>query len=353
MPDINEIVDITISVENSALSRQGFNSLLVAGGTTDFKGDGAVPFAIGDVKEYSNMQAVIDDDAVLPTGEVYKMASVAFAQTPAVPKLYIAYATDQATITAADVNLILQNNSDWYGWASSFQTAPEIELIDATLAAAGKAPFYLNEDPLTDLDAILYPSSVSNVSSLWHTKSDSTSGAKYVNVALASRILAQTPGSYTAAYKTLASVDVSEYTGTEEAKLDELRINRYVPVQGRNVTYDGKNGPGNNGFLDTYIGVQYLKARMAEDVFSTIASVEKLPFTNDGINMIVNTVKRRLQQSIADGFGAPDPAPTVTAPLVTDVNPVDKSNRVLTPVDFVLYEAGAIHKVTIKGRVIA
>jgi len=351
MPDINEIVDITISVENSALSRQGFNSLLVAGGSTDFKADGSVPFAIGDVKEYSSMQAVIDDDAVLPSGEVYKMASIAFAQTPAVPKLFIAYATDQATITAADVALIIQNNSDWYGWASSFQTAAEIELIDATLAAAGKAPFYLNEDPLTDLDNVLYPSSVSTVSSLWHTKS--TGPGKYINVAIASRILAQTPGAYTAAFKTLASVDVSEYTGTEEAKLAELRINRYVPVQGRNVTYDGVNGPGNNGYLDTYIGVQYLKARMSEDVFSTIASVEKVPFTNDGINLIVNTVKRRLQQSIADGFGAPDPAPTVTAPLVTEVNPVDKSNRLLSPIDFVLYEAGAIHKVTIKGRVVA
>ncbi len=351
MPDINEIVDITISVENSALSRQGFNSLLVAGGSTDFKADASVPFAIGDVKEYSSMQAVIDDDAVLPSGEVYKMASIAFAQTPAVPKLFIAYATDQATITAADVALIIQNNSDWYGWASSFQTAAEIELIDATLAAAGKAPFYLNEDPLTDLDNVLYPSSVSTVSSLWHTKS--TGPGKYINVAIASRILAQTPGAYTAAFKTLASVDVSEYTGTEESKLAELRINRYVPVQGRNVTYDGVNGPGNNGYLDTYIGVQYLKARMSEDVFSTIASVEKVPFTNDGINLIVNTVKRRLQQSIADGFGAPDPAPTVTAPLVTEVNPVDKSNRLLSPIDFVLYEAGAIHKVTIKGRVVA
>jgi hypothetical protein len=180
-----------------------------------------------------------------------------------------------------------------------------------------------------------------------------TTAAKYLDVAAASRLLSYTPGSYTGAYKTLENVESTQPDSAEETVLLANHINYYPTVAGRQITYQGWAYGPTSGFLDTYIGAIYLEARMAEDVFGVMISRPKIPYTNDGINLIVSAVTARLNQSIRDGYLTDDPTPIVTAPLASEVSQVDKSNRLLPDITFQAETAGAIHTVQIQGTIVA
>ena len=338
MPDISEIVNISIVVQSSALSRKGFNSLMITGAAANFD----VGFVEHEVREYTTYQAVVDDTDIL-SGDVKDMAQVAFAQTPAIPKLYISRIN--TTVTSTDLDAIAANNNDWFGYAHAFATDADQTNASSWLAANKKYGFFLITDKTKDLAL------ASNYSSIWYTDATYTSTAKWLQVAIASRILAKIPGSYTAAFKTLELVSTTQLTGTEETVLRTNNVNQYSQVSGRSITWNGKTS--NGGFIDTYIGALYLEARMAEDLFAQLASVEKIPYTNAGVGLLLSAGQARLNQSVIDGYLTDDPAPVITAPLVADISAVNKSNRLLPDITFTAYTAGAVHTVQISGTIVA
>jgi hypothetical protein len=444
MPDISEIVNVTISVSSSALSRQGFNSLLIVGDDTNFD----TGFVEHEVRSYTSFAGISEDTDIL-AGDVVNQAQVAFAQVPAIPTLYIsridlggsaaqvselvfdadlvtgnsvevtvngvevagspvAFNADNSTtlddiataiqadtlvvtavgdtvdtvditgatpgrtfavtatvtggatqanatyaittaaiadVTSTDLSAIYNNNSAWFGYCQTFNDLGSIQAAASFMAANDRYGFF-RQTSLTDFAPLGTTSAC-----LWYTAAITATGAP-LEVAIASRVLALIPGSYTAAFKTLELVTAdASLTSTQESTLRDNNINQYSPVAGRNITWDGVTS--NGGFIDTYIGVLYLTARIEEDVFAQMASVNKVPFTNDGVNLIVGPVQNRLNQSVVEGFLTNDPAPVATGPLVAEVSPTDKSNRLLPNVTFLATTTGAIHTVQINGTVIA
>ncbi len=444
MPDISEIVAVTISVSSSALSRQGFNSLMILGDDTNF----GVGFSEFEVRSYTTF-AGISADTDIVSGDVINMAQVAFAQSPAVPTVFItrvdtggsaaqiselvfdadlvtgnsiavtvngvvaagspvAFITNnsdtldaiataiqaetlvttavgdnvdtvditgatagrifqvtatvtggasQATathtittaaiadITSTDLSTIFNNNSEWFGFAMTYNDLGSIQVASSFLAANDRYGFF-RQTSLTDFAPLN-----SNTSSLWYT-ADITPTGEPLEVAIASRVLALIPGSYTVAFKTLELVAAdTTLTTSQESVLRANNINQYSPVAGRNITWDGVTS--NGGFIDTFIGVLYLTARLEEDVFAQLAAVNKVPYTNAGVNLIVSAVQNRLNQSVREGFLSNNPAPEASGPLVTDISATDRSNRLLPDVVFTATTAGAIHTITITGTVIA
>jgi hypothetical protein len=79
----------------------------------------------------------------------------------------------------------------------------------------------------------------------------------------------------------------------------------------------------------------------------------KIAFTDDGIDMIVNAIKKPLNFYAANGGLAVPPsalkAPWVTAPKAVDVSSAKKLARTLPNVKFGAYIAGAIEHVEIAG----
>jgi hypothetical protein len=445
MPEVSEIVDVTISVQSSALSRKGFNSLMIVGGTSDFDSG----FDEYEVRKYTSYSQISDDADILD-GDLKNRAQVAFAQSPSVPEVYISKAdntkvaqvadcavpagnfspgvsewtvlidgeevpgspfpyvasfeqtmensvkpaleadpriasapfdggTDTFTITgelsagsftvevndvpqgdtstftvttpgeagftAASLDAIAANNNEWFGYAQVFEDVADIQTASSWVASNKKYGFFLQ----TGFNAGMNLNS--NYSCLWYTDNSYTGTARPLEVAIASRILALVPGSYTAAFKSLELVSTTQLTATQESDLRAENVNQYSVVAGENITWTGETSSGS--WIDLYIGVLYLEARVEEDVFATIKAREKVPFTNDGINLVVGAVQNRLQQSVEEQFLTNDPAPVTTAPLASEVSDTDKSNRLLTPVTFTAYTAGAIHTVKINGTVVA
>jgi hypothetical protein len=72
--------------------------------------------------------------------------------------------------------------------------------------------------------------------------------------------------------------------------------------------------------------------------------------------MIVGTVDAVLVSATREGGGSgqiftTDPAPTVDAPLVADINPNTRASRTLPDIVWTAVLAGAVHKVEIRGTV--
>jgi len=358
MPTMNDIVDVEITLQSSAVARQGFNSLMLAGKTTSFKQDEPNPWTVGEVRKYEKFADITSDKSILAGGAIYNMAQVAFAQSPAVTQVYVGYLAED-TLSADDLTTLRESNDQWFGYCSEWNSASDITLQETELGGV-KYGFYLLEDDVSAASPSGYDG-YGSYTSLWHTKS-TDAARKWINVAIASRILCLQPGSYTAAFKSLEGVDTSKYTKTEEGYLRPERvdantpatcaINQYSFVGGRGITWTGVTANvEKEGFIDDYIGILYTEARITEDVYSLLASADKIPYTQGGVQTITTAVQARLQQGVSDGFLSGAPAPVVVAPDVVNVAPDLKAGRQLPDIEFFAVTAGSVHTVNIRGSV--
>jgi len=69
-------------------------------------------------------------------------------------------------------------------------------------------------------------------------------------------------------------------------------------------------------FIDVMIFVDWLEARMRESIFFRLVNTKKIPYTQAGVTIIENEIRRVLAEGIAGGGLAPNPQPTVSVPNV-------------------------------------
>jgi len=166
----------------------------------------------------------------------------------------------------------------------------------------------------------------------------------------AGRCLPMDPGSETWAHKTLRGVAVETFTPTQVANLEARNINRYEAIAGVSVTLWGKVVSGE--YIDIIRFCDWLEARMGERIFGTISAAPgKIPYTDDGVEMLSKEVRATLQQGVTAGGLASDPEPTVTPTKVADADPADRAGRLAPLIYFEGTLAGAIHKAKIRGAV--
>jgi hypothetical protein len=76
--------------------------------------------------------------------------------------------------------------------------------------------------------------------------------------------------------------------------------------------------------------------------------VDKVPFTDAGIQMVVSPLKAALEEAKKNGILA---SYEINFPAVADVSITDKGRRFLPDIDFTGVLAGAIHGTKIHGVV--
>lgn len=159
--------------------------------------------------------------------------------------------------------------------------------------------------------------------------------------------LSADPGSATWAMKTLAGIVADSLTTTQRTNIESNNANHYTRRAGIDITRQGTLASGR--FIDVQRTIDAVTARIQEEVFDLLTSLEKVPYTDAGVGLVIAAVLgvlREFQQT-----GALDPAidPVVTAPRVADVSAADKTARILPDVRFQATLAGAIHRVEIDG----
>lgn len=173
---------------------------------------------------------------------------------------------------------------------------------------------------------------------------------EFADVAWAAVIGCQTPGSITAALKTLIGVTVSSLNSTQKTHLENDNVNHYMAVKNRKVTRKGKVVGGE--WIDIRHGIDALEARIQETVFDLLADSSKVPFTEAGFQLISAAIEAACQ-----AFVGTDNEPgmlvagsiKVIMPKLSSISETDKNNRELKGVRFSALLSGAIHYVEIRG----
>lgn len=249
----------------------------------------------------------------------------------------------------ADLLAIQQFNDEWYSIHPTSQSQAEILALAAQVETMVKILVVANADDelpagTAGLGESLKTAGYARTALVYHPKPHQYAGAAWAGV-----MLPKDPGSATWKFKTLAGVDVVALTDTEVNNLEADNVNSYVSIAGVSITQQGVSSSGE--FIDITEGVDFLTARLQENVFARLANADKVPFTDAGIAIIEAEVRGVLRLGIDNGILAADPAPTVTVPKAADVSFTDKAARFLPDVEFTGTLAGAIHSLSIEGSV--
>jgi len=110
----------------------------------------------------------------------------------------------------------------------------------------------------------------------------------------------QTLGSF----KSLSGATVSRITSTEANAAKAVNANTYERVGGIALTSEGTMAGGE--FIDVMIFVDWLEARMRESIFFRLVNTKKIPYTQAGVTIIENEIRRVLAEGIAGGGLAPN-----------------------------------------------
>lgn len=168
---------------------------------------------------------------------------------------------------------------------------------------------------------------------------------------MAGVMLPFTPGSITMMFKTITGASSTPLTPSMEAAIKDKNCNMYVEAGGSNQIQYGVVPSGE--YVDIIMGIDFITARLREQVLGTLQTPGKVSYTDQGVASIEATVRSVLQiYGVNTGFFAAEPPFTVTVPKVADVPNADKANRYLPDVRFEAPIAGAVHKVGIRGRLV-
>ncbi len=272
------------------------------------------------------------------------------ADTTADPGL----AADLAAIYAVD-------STGWYGLALDSNSAAEIEAAAAWTEATGTGGklFAANNSDYGNVNNAVSNDVFSTLKGLSYAKTYVQQCNKqllnYAGAAMLGNRLPDNPGSDNWAYKTLKGVpadDPSTMTQTFQNVLKAKNGNWFMTVAGLNISFPGQSPEGQ--FMDIARFLDWLQAFMQIDVFTYLASQKKVPFTDVGIDAVVNVIKNRLKIGGSPAFGGLDLTRgyTVTAPTRAQVSTTDANNRNLSGTTFKAFLAGAINTVqSVNGTV--
>jgi hypothetical protein len=160
------------------------------------------------------------------------------------------------------------------------------------------------------------------------------------------KMLTKKPGSATWKFKELQNVPTYELTQGQVKNIEDKNGTWYMTTADVPMTSNGQVASGE--YIDVIHGLDWLEARIQNLVFTSLINVDKVPFTDEGVQMVVSPLKAALEEGKKNGILA---SYEVTYPAVAEVSVTDKGKRFLPDVTFTGVLAGAIHSTKINGVV--
>ena len=262
----------------------------------------------------------------------------------------LVFTTPTANVNAAtNISAISEVDDDWYAVAITSRTQKDIldvaEYIEGVIkiffASANEAGTLT-----TGTTDSAYKLSQKNYDRTFFLHSGDTLNGP--EAGLAGGQLPKDPGSYTFKFKNIAGIVADNLTTTQVTNAKNKKANVFIPIAGVNIVQEGVVASGE--FLDVIIGADWIQARLQETIYQRLVNVDKIPYINQGVDLIVNLMRQVLQTAvdvnqILASF-------TITKPDVADISDLDKGQRFLDNLEFEGVLAGAVHKLRIKGRLV-
>ena len=258
------------------------------------------------------------------------------------------------SITDAVTNVRVADN-DWYFLNAYTHVSQDIQ----DLAAWAEAETVIYVTSYNGSDALDSQVSTDPGSILQGLNYDRTAiiyandPTEYPEAAIVGLQAPKDPGSTTWKFKTVTGVTASNLTTTQSLTLKGSKFdfgkgyNTIEPVGGVDIFREGRMV--SSEFIDIIRFSDWIEARMREEIYLTLINSEKIPYTSSGFAVIEGRMRQILNQGVVVG-GLIDYNITVPNPRSLDTN--SRINRVADGFEFTATLAGAVHFVSIQGRLV-
>lgn len=351
MSNVNDVVDVTITIEDPVASSASYSNMLLVLPAPK-KAKGTIPDAlpVRSVKELESYGYTVTESG-------HQAVELAFMQDP---KPDVVYVTARASEEAVDACLNrAATSSGWYGFVLVDCSAnADIQLAAKWADTNGKlfGYSYTTDELLIDLTSyentfVLYAGSTGLAAE--------PEANKYAAVAYMATCFGYEPGAETWALKTLKGITPSVLTAAKLASLRVKNVNVYQTIANRDVTSEGKVGTGE--WIDVVRLRHWLINELQFQVFAYLAKQTKVPYNDAGITGIQNVVEAVLAGAQKTGGidtdqydedGNVTKGYEVVVPRSENISAAEKKSRKLTGITFVARLAGAIHAAVLKGKLV-
>ena len=263
------------------------------------------------------------------------------------------------TAVGDDLDAILDEDARWYGLVmtervkqTQLDAAEWTEANDRLFITATSEADVLNPALATDLISVLKNTRYFRTAVMFHTNA----ATEYPDAAWAGRVFTIQPGGETWALKGLASVTPSPLTATQRQTVINKGGNTFEFYQTQvALTNPGKVAAGE--WIDVIRFRDWLKDTIQVNMVQMMINRDKVPYTDQGIQLCVNNLRKSLQEGQKVGGIAPDeldaagatvPGFILTFPRSVELASSIKASRILD-IGFTARLAGAIHVVNVSG----
>lgn len=264
-----------------------------------------------------------------------------------------------AGIVATDLNAIKLADNAWYALHLTERTQARVlaaaewtETQEKIFGTAVQESGAVDVGSITDTGYLLKNSQYYRT--FWSYQKNANT--EFPDIAWSSRVLTIQPGGETWALKRLSSVTPDKLTGTETNNVYAKNGNTFEYYQpSLALTRPGKVAAGE--WIDIIRFRDYLKDLIQTNMVQLMINRDKVPYTDQGLQMLGNNLKASLRTGQQVGGIAPDevdaegnkkPGFNITVPLSSEVDDVTKASRVAY-LKFNARIAGAIHVANISG----
>lgn len=267
-----------------------------------------------------------------------------------------------AETPAVALAAVQAENNDWYGVtltsradADITNAAAWVEANEKLLGVTSSSAGILNPGSTTDIAAVLQAGQFFRTHVWYHADAAN----QWLDAAIASKAFTYYPGSETWALKRLGGISYDKLLEGQAQAAFAKNANTFEPFRNFAVTQGGKVAAGE--WIDVIRFRDWLAEQIKINVVSALINADgKVPYTDEGIQIIVAALRVALDLGVARGGIAPPetdatdtnrviPSYVIEAPLSASVPFNNKANRLLQDVKFTARLAGAIHTVEIKG----
>jgi len=249
------------------------------------------------------------------------------------------------------LNAIISADNDWYFLNASATADTDVKALAAIIETKIKIYFFANDD--ADIKNGVADNTLEDLKALDYDRTAYLYSGDYTNYPESGWVGGQSPkdpGSITWKFKPIVGITPDDLSTTEFNNITGNNGNTFEEVGGINII-SSEAVVVSGEYIDIIRGSDWLATRMSEDIFTLLASADKVPFTAQGIGAIEGKIAYWLKKAESATIGLLVPGEsTIMMPNIRDISTADKLARFLRNVTFTGKLAGAIHKVEIRGK---
>ena len=273
---------------------------------------------------------------------------------------------------AASLDAIIRKDRSWYWIDTSFNSQDYVLAVSAWVEENKRAYIVdVNESDSVEVLGGLALGSDTPTDTLeslclleqrrtlyqWHQRP-----AAKLSAGLMGLLAPKNTGRWTAKGKTVVGVEPANLDDNQVANLLSRRANSYTAEGGKIVTWEGTIANLEYGFLDVTVSLDWVSDATIKACFAVSTANDIVNFTDEDIAMYEAAIKGQVileALSPSHKIMAPgslvnpdtDPPPSISFPLVADIDPSVRALRELPDGQLTFRLAGAVHKVFVRATV--